>query len=177
MDQIIPLLDQISLSQKYLKDNYYELNEYWIKPQLGSPPDSNYIPDPFINTQIDNNIKSIDLNLYKIIQIIKTNNIFDKIIKTNTLLELQSLILINITNISFVFGIPQKLNPQLVHILQMDFNTLETLVKQFVDQFKILFRYKFLELLTDQDITQILHTFFHIKKLYLTYYNKETNET
>jgi len=184
MEQIILLIDEIILSQQFLKSNYYTLNEYWIKPRISFEfnQDPNYIPDLKLQSEIDQTIQSIDKNLCLIIEIIQSNNIFQQILETKTLYELENLAFINITGISFMFGITGEFAPKLINdfqiqIDQMESNDLINLFRQFISEFKNVFGYNFLDLLTDEITFQIVHTCLHIKKLYLEYYNTKKNET
>lgn len=176
MEQAVLLLDQIVTTQKFLKFNYHVLNEYWIKPHLGLTPDPNYMPNPDLEQQISQAIEQIDTNIYNLLQIIKSTNIINLILECVDLKEFQTLIYKNFTGISFGFGIPQEFKPQLEELGTLDLNTLVDLGIQFVIHFKTIFGYKFLDLLTEELINQIIKTFLHVKKLYLEYY-KKPNET
>lgn len=176
MEQIVLLLDQIVFSQYFLKANFITLNEYWIKPHIGLQPDPNYISNPELELQITQSIELIDINLCQIIQIIKSNNIFSLILECTTLEKFQTLACMNFTGISFVFGIPDEFKSKIEELSNLDLNTLFGQITEFINEFKNMFGYKFLDLLTEEVTKQIILTFLHIKKLYLEYY-KNPNET
>lgn len=173
-NQIIELLDSINTSQTFLKSNYQALNNHWINPRIGIQSDPTYIPNIEINQQIENSINQIDLDLSQIIRIIVSNKVLKQICECSTWSEFQGLILINLSRIEFIFGIPPQIHQDIFKFLELDFSEIFIIAKQFIFEFKRTFNYKFLEFITDELLANILHTSLHIKKIYLAHHY--TNE-
>jgi hypothetical protein len=171
MEQIVPLINQIVTAQNFLKSNYLTLNEYWIKPRVGLSLSPSYCSDKNIELQIDQSIGLIDKNLCEIIQIITEINLFDQILESSTFDELKCL-----DGITFGLIIPKELEPLVLSLEQLEPIELVNQIIELATQLKNTFGYKFLDLLTEKLIIQIIHSYFHVKKLYLEYY-KKTNET
>jgi hypothetical protein len=182
-DQIIELLDSISLHQTFLKSNKEALDRYWVNPHLEKFNNSNQTtlnPDADTDTntdlknQIYQSIKQIDLNLCQIINLVNTNQIFNQILNCLTWSDFQQLIIINMGKLEFIFGIPEHIYPQISNFLDTDFFNVFSISKNFIIQFKEIFNYTFLDLITDELLTQLIHTCLHIKKIYLAH--NYTNE-
>jgi len=169
MEKIIKSLDLISNSQDFLKSNYNLLNKYWIEPRINKSITDT--PDSQTQTtlnQIISHINLIDNQLEKIIIQILKSNIFDQVMETNAWVELEQLCMSTFERFNFIFGIPPEYTKPIVEFIDMDDNL--TVAIQFIDEFKKIFGYKFLDLLDRIVLEKILLVLSHVKKLYLAHY-------
>jgi hypothetical protein len=169
MEQIIKSLDLISNSQHFLKSNFYVLNKYWIEPRINkSTTDTPDSQTQVIIDQIVININLIDNELQKIIKKVIESNVFDQVMLTNTWIELEKLCMGTFDKFNFIFGIPPDYTQPIINWIDSDDRLVVAI--QFIEEFKKVFGYKFLDLLDEETIKTFLQVLSHIKKLYLAHY-------
>ena len=171
MEQIIESLDLITNSQNFLKSNSYVLNKYWIEPKISKSTFTINIIDTQTQSTLDQiitHINLIDNELGKILNHLIKSNIFNQVLLTNTWIELEQLFMCTFKRFNFIFGIPPEYTQSITDWIDSD--NMFIVAQQFIQEFKIVFGYKFLDLLDEHIIRIVLQVLSHVKKLYLTHY-------
>ncbi len=169
MEQIVKSLDLITSSQNFLKSNSLILNKYWIEPRINNYSLNNNTSissnTQIILDQIINHIQLIDEELGKIIIQLKQSIIFVLVLQTSTWDELEKLFMEILNKFNFIFGIPHEYTQPIIEWI--DSSNMMEMANQFIQEFKRVFGYKFLDLLDERTLEQFFKVLSHVKKLYL----------